>query len=416
MHEEHQHQKSQVRTPPLWAQRILLAAILLYPVIGIRYLPFGNGGRYLSSITGPLALVFLLVWHRQQWRLLLSEAAAWLAPFLPFLIAYLIVMAWHGLRETEPDVLSRLLWGSVTYLGALHAGLRRDHLFWAAAVGAFAYFAAALWDIAYLGEYRAGGGANPVHFAFVAMWLAGLAALGAALQPDAPRARRIVWLLAALCGLIACILAGTRAALLALVALYALAMFATHGRQRRTLQLSAAIGVVALAGFSAFYDLIGDRIALVWQEVNRYYTEPSFTFSGVGARLELWRIGLELFAQHPLLGAGFTGFAQLAPTASTMALDPGIRELPHMHSDWVHTLAFGGTLLLAGHLTTILLLARAARRDPPRLWILLAALSFGLVDVVLHGKFMLSFFVAAWAVYAAAGQNDGAKAGIVPGR
>jgi O-antigen ligase len=130
----------------------------------------------------------------------------------------------------------------------------------------------------------------------------------------------------------------------------------------------------------------------------------------------MWRIGLRLFAQHPIAGSGFTGFApdeKLVPGIGV--IDPDVRALRHFHNDWIHTAVFGGMLLLAAQVASVVLLARAARADPFRLWLLFAAVAFGLADVVLHGKVTLSFFVAAWALYSAAFRNETAAPHPVPG-
>ncbi len=399
--------KSGPVTPaPQWARQIMLAAVLLYPVIGIRYLPFGNGGRYLSSITGPLALTFLVIWCWPQWRNLAREALAWLTPFLPYLVTYVFIMALHGLTKTEPNLLSRLLWAVVIYLAAMQIGLQRRHLFWAAAAGSLAYFGAAIWDIAVLHLVRAAGGANEVHFAFVGMWLSGLSAIGAGMPDVGSRSEKRIWLIAALCGVLACLLSGTRAALLALVPLYLLALRMAHQRERRLLYLSVAVLSSAVLAAIFVHQPLENRIEVVWHEAEAYYTQANFHFSSIGARLEIWRVGWLLFLEHPMLGSGFTSFAALTPVPPALnGIDPEVLKLPHFHNDWIHALVFGGAALFAAQLATVVLLARAARGDPARMWILFAALAFGLADIVFHGKVTLTFLAGSWAVFAAAQSN-----------
>src|SRR5262245_58714875 len=79
---------------PLWARRVLLPVLLWYPAIGLDYLPFGNSGRYLTVLAGPLSALFLIVWYHRDWRQLAADARAWLVPFLPLLIAYVAVLLW----------------------------------------------------------------------------------------------------------------------------------------------------------------------------------------------------------------------------------------------------------------------------------------------------------------------------------
>ena len=164
-----------------------------------------------------------------------------------------------------------------------------------------------------------------------------------------------------------------------------------------------------------FYDPFEARLLDVWQEVDHYYNEATFTYTSVGGRLEIWRIGWLILVEHPAFGAGFTTFAELMKTMPSVGrIDPEIVAQPHFHNDWVQSAALGGGVLLCGHLLTLLLLARRARHDTARLWLLAAAVTFGLTDLIVHRKVMLSFFVAAWALYAAAGQPDERKADPVP--
>ena len=169
---------------PVWARRVLLAALLWYPAIGLDYLPFGNSGRYLTVLAGPLSILFLLVWHHRDWRGLVADAWDWLIPFLPLLLAYIAVLLWHHIPKPEADLVKRILWAGVIYLAAKRVGVPRIALCWATALGAFAYLVAALWDVLYLGLPRANGGSNEIHFAIAAMWLAGLCLLEALERED----------------------------------------------------------------------------------------------------------------------------------------------------------------------------------------------------------------------------------------
>lgn len=400
---------------PLWARRALLAALLWYPAIGLDYLPFGNSGRYLTVLAGPLSILFLIVWHHRDWRGLVADAWDWLIPFLPLLLAYIAVLLWHHIPKPEADLVKRILWAGVIYLAAKRVGVPRIALCWATALGAFAYLVAALWDVLYLGLPRANGGSNEIHFAIAAMWLAGLCLLEALEREDVSLPTRIVWTCAGFGALATCVLSGTRGALLALVPLYLLSAWVAHGRSRVALRVGAAVPLVAAACAMVFYDPFEARLLDVWQEVDHYYSEATFTFTSVGARLEIWRIGWLILMEQPTFGAGFTTFAELMKAMPSVGrIDPEILAQPHFHNDWVQSAALGGCILLCGHLLTLVLLARRARHDTARLWLLAAAVTFGLTDLIVHRKVMLSFFVAAWALYAAAGRPDERKADPVP--
>ncbi|MDN0074806.1 O-antigen ligase family protein [Crenobacter sp. SG2303] len=409
-----------------WLRGFLLVCLCCYPVIGARYLPFGDSGRYMSVLAGPLSLLFLLTTGARQWRTVLGEALRWALPFLPFLAAYTIVVLWYGRAFDYSSVLTRVLYGALIFAAARMLGVRVRHLVWAAAIGCVLYLGAALVEVigfklghsmlpagraVYMtenGQLRAsGGGGNPIHFSDVAMWLVGISVLGAVCVKQIGTGIRWGLLAAATAGLLVCVLSGSRGALVALLPLLVLVLIQMPKR-RRPLALGLSLSVIlASACLLILYPPFSERLWLAWLEVKRYYTEPVFTYSSVGARLEMWRIALRVMQESPLFGGGFVSYPQLMKDIPALGpIAPSLLQHAHLHNDLMQSMALGGAVLFLGQLMTLAGLTRRAFAQPFLMWILLAGLSFSLTDLVFHNNMIFTFFVATWALFSAAKVND----------
>jgi len=65
--------------------------------------------------------------------------------------------------------------------------------------------------------------------------------------------------------------------------------------------------------------------------------------SSIGARIHLYRIGIDAFLSSPLTGIGFANLAgHLAAGAATGSINPAVVGYTHLHSSIVDTLARGG--------------------------------------------------------------------------
>lgn len=362
----------------------------------------GGGGRYLSVLVGPLSLLFLLIWFRRDWREVAAQAADFAAPFLPFLLACLLVAVVHP-AATIGDPFSRVFWALFIFLAAARLPLSRAAVFSAAAVGASVYCLVAIRDVFFLGAVRAGNDVNEIVFAETAMLTGGLAIVGALTAKGASPALRILWSLLGGAGLFAVALSGSRGPLLATFLLGGLAI--AHGwRQGHHKAIVAATLTLAVAvGAALLYAPLADRIVLAGIETQDYFSASSPTLTSIGIRLELWRITLESLPQQPVFGYGYSTVGDLATRL------PALKFLPlellfgfqHFHADWAHALMAGGLVLLIGLSASIVLLARTARHDLARLWLLGAMVVFGLTDLAFFRKPTLTLFIAAWTLLAA---------------
>ncbi len=394
-------------TAPDWARHTLVAALLYFPVCGLAVLPLGGAGRYLSVLAGPLALLFLLIWHAREWRPLGHSARRFAMPFLPWLAASLLVFAVYP-HATIGDPFSRVLWALPVAIAAARARVSRNEVYTAAAIGALVYCGVAAYDIFALDTGRAGADTNAIIFAETAMLTTGLALTGAYAAADAPRWLRLLWLLAGTGGLFAVALTASRGPLLALLVLVSLLVADTWRRGHRLASTATTVGLLGVLVASLCLTPLGPRVLLAWTEAVNYLNgDPSVT--SIGIRLELWRVALTNIGSQPLLGYGYTNVFELSKQLPALHFLPAeaLEPLHHFHSDWFHALMAGGLVLVGGLGATLMLLARQARKDLARLWLLGAMVAFGLTDLAFFRKPTLTLFIAAWALLLASSPPTG---------
>lgn len=366
----------------------------------------GGGGRYLSILAGPLSLIFLLIWFPRNWRETAAQAVGFATPFLPLLLACLLVVVIHP-SATIGDPFSRVFWASFIFLAAARLSLPRTAVYSAAAIGASVYCLVAIRDVFFLGAVRAGNDVNEIVFAETAMLTGGIAIVGALTSKGSSPALRILWSLLGGAGLCAVALSGSRGPLLATFLLGGFAI--AHGwRQGHHKAIVATILTLGVAvGVALLYAPLADRIVLAGTQTQEYFSASSPTLTSIGIRLELWRITLESLPQQPVFGYGYSTVGDLATRLPSLKFLPPeiLYSFQHFHADWAHALMAGGLVLLIGLSASIVLLARTARHDMARLWLLSAMVVFGLTDLAFFRKPTLTLFIAAWALLVASSQR-----------
>ena len=293
-----------------------------------------------------------------------SLHASWqalLGGFAAFALTGLLLNILHG--DTDPGAYERLI--PFLLLPALAWTIRAGGwpaLPWIAALAIAAILASlhAGWEFLADPNLRAQGAAgNPIKFGHSAVLLAGFCTFAALLWPFPNRA--MLWrgglLLAALAATQASLLSGSKGGwpvllLIALTAAY------TITRQRPLWQRHAlaasSFALVLLFVLLAPSNMVRDRIASgIGGAVHWFQSGGEVTDSSVSLRFELWSLGLRIFTENPILGAGVEG--KDARWAELVATDPRhavIGPLTSADNDLIDVLANGGivgalTLLLA---------------------------------------------------------------------
>ena len=73
--------------------------------------------------------------------------------------------------------------------------------------------------------------------------------------------------------------------------------------------------------------------------------------SSSGARLVLWKAGLQAFQENWFMGHGFTGAKEVIKAAARQSDSQTVLQLGHFHNDYIHTAVEFGLLGLLSFLT-----------------------------------------------------------------
>ena len=300
-------------------------------------------------------------------------------PLWPFLAAW-VGLAW---RRRPPS--AKGLWAGVALGAALAGGI-------------------AAYEFGWLGRHRADSGINAIPFGNLAL-LFGSLAMVAFLARVRPRG----WfLLAAVLGVLASLFSGTRGGWVVLPLLLAVLAWAFGERLPRR-RLWPLLGVLAalLIGSAVFPQSgVRQRVDLAVENLQDYARGDAA--SSLGARLDMWRAGLRLFAERPLLGWGEGRLeARRDQWVAQGQYYAGISRYDQLHNDLIDTAARRGLvglvslLLLYG--VPFWLFARHSRRrvDPGAralatagLVVVVAFLGFGLSQSMLRDVRGLSCYLA----------------------
>ena len=159
-----------------WLSNIAITVFLLYPIMAVKYIPFGGGARYMTVLAGPLAIIILLVnYKRLDLRALLNRAKVFLWPFLPLLLGLGFAVLYHHQDLEFKSTILSVFYGCMIYLAAKELNLSEKQLAYAACIGAVIYFATSIYEVNFIGRERAFGGTYENGFAQFCMMINGFA-------------------------------------------------------------------------------------------------------------------------------------------------------------------------------------------------------------------------------------------------
>jgi O-antigen ligase len=202
------------------------------------------------------------------------------------------------------------------------------------------------WQRLALGMERPGGLLNPITFGDLSLCLSLLALVGAA----AARHAALRWsaALGVVAGLAASLLTGSRGGWLALPAAFLLLVWVRrHALLPRRLVLGVPLlaCVLALAAYAVPQTGVRARIAVGIDDV-RLYAAGSPAATSIGVRLDLWKAGLRLAAEHPWRGRDTPAYKRrMHEWVAAGELSPAVfapPEPPHMHNDALQALVTRG--------------------------------------------------------------------------
>ncbi|MGO0789574.1 O-antigen ligase family protein [Herbaspirillum seropedicae] len=326
---------------------LLLAIALVIP-----------SGFSLGALMLVLGAVVLLRRDRPRTRLERDDRLIMLALLSYFFVNAVLNLAHHAPGREYDAPLRFLIALPALYLLRTYPP-RPGALWTGAAVGALGAGLLSLWQWLADGNARPGGSTNPIQYGNIAALLAILAACGLARAIRLQHALRWKLLYAAgvVAALMATLLSGSRGSWLALpvCAVMAAWLMVRAGYARRVLQLGAAalavlVGLVLLPQSS-----LSARMRLALAETDGY-VQRADAQSSVGARLEMWRIGLQLAPEHLLAGWGKQGMVEAKHEMVMQGrASPSVDDHTHLHNEYLDALVKRGVPGLAALLVLYLL-------------------------------------------------------------
>ena len=330
--------------PPL---RALCAAAVFVTFAGLVTL---RGPASPGSMGALLALLGMVL-AATELRLLRDDVQL-TALFLVLPLYHVLNMAWTGWDPALLDKPGRLVFGLFVYVALSRVGVGARALRWGAIAGCITAAGLAVYQLHVLHAGRAHGVMNAIPFGNDSLLLAFLAAAGWATVPRAGRgsALTVSTLIAVGAGLYASLASGTRGGWIVIPVL-AWVLSLGAGDVRRRVRPGVTAATVALLAVAAILlAAVHDRTAAELGAVREVLAASpaaaaTMALSSLGARLHLYRIGIDAFLASPLVGIGFANLAgHLAAGAEAGLINPAVTHFTHLHSSVVDTLGRGGAL------------------------------------------------------------------------
>lgn len=392
-----------------WLSNIAITVFLLYPIMAVKYIPFGGGARYMTVLAGPLAIIILLVnYKRLDLKALLNRAKVFLWPFLPLLLGLGFAVLYHHQDLEFKSTILSVFYGCMIYLAAKELNLSEKQLAYAACIGAVIYFATSIYEVNFIGRERAFGGTYENGFAQFCMMINGFALIYILkTKGNVINVFNIVLGLAMLGSFYALVLSGSRGPLL-LSPLLIIGCVRRYWESRLFIMGSFFFIIIIVLYLFFVNTLYLDRLKLGADEAIQYFQAKQYMGSSVGIRLELWKLAFGTVSIDRPFGLGRMTFSEMShviPELSASAINLST-QFPvnrwQYHGDIPQAIGFGGVLLCISYAITIFLLFKGSIGNVYRVWLVVCLFVFGLTELTVFSKYSFSLFVSCWALYSAA--------------
>ncbi|RCV89366.1 O-antigen ligase family protein [Billgrantia montanilacus] len=268
-------------------------------------------------------------------------------------------------------------------------------------LGCLGAFGVALYQTHWLGLTRADGFLFSINLGYLSCAMAFLAA------SLVRGSRRKAWLLlAALAGVLTCLLTLTRGAILAIPLLLLLVLVLNADRLGWKAIVGALVGVIALAMLSyAALPQVERRVDYSLAEIRNLAEDNIEAAVSSGGRIQLWTAASHAFMERPLIGLGYAERealnAELVEQGVITEWVLGVSR-GHAHSQYFEVAATGGVLgllALAGYLVVPGIYHwRLYRRDRSNTWsqaglVFTAGFAlYSLTEAAIHHEMMTTFY------------------------
>lgn len=260
----------------------------------------------------------------------------------------LILCAYH--QSALKDYGNYLIFLLMPFSYFAFAGIR-FHMHWVwigASIGAMSSFAQALYQVFHLDHVRARGQMDSIQYGNIAILLAATAAIGIYQSEVVDRKRApYLWLLFAglICGIGTSLLSGSKGGWLSIITLLAVFFrlvfkkFALEGKI-----ISGAL-VLILVSILLLEGPVNRRLVSAYNDFQEWNQTGSTAGGSVGPRLELYKFGLSVSYEKPLLGLGRKEMvAEKQKAISKGEFDVGIISFDHLHNEFLDSFVVHGVV------------------------------------------------------------------------
>lgn len=317
----------------------------------------GNASPYIYLVVLVIAWPFLFMDAAARHAMNRWESYAYLAAFLCMLIGFTFAAGGWEHFENVGNFLPYLLF--IPAVGLFDRSARPGNtliIATLALIGAIVAVGTAVFDVHIMGHRRAVGLVNTTNpFAMVSVMLGFLSLMGFWAIRDW---RRYLFFIGPIVATYAVVLAGTRAAILIVMALSVLfAIFVGVKLSRRgRLALVGAGVLAAVAGGAAIVALGADTRAFqAIESIYLFFAEGQAIDRSVAIRLELYRGGIMAFLDSPIFGHGWRHHVEAArPYMMNESIAEHVARWSHLHNDYINFAALAGIFGLASYFIYLL--------------------------------------------------------------
>jgi O-antigen ligase len=258
------------------------------------------------------------------------------------------LLAYHGepLKFYGQYVIFLLM--PIAYWAIVGVGIDQRNLWMGAATGGILSGIYSGYQIFVLGVYRAGGYIDNIQYGNIGVVLATASMVGIFqwLKNGKGKSPGLIFLiLGVIGGVSTSLFSGSKGGWLSfvIVIVFLERLIRPYwSLEKRRVAIAVTLGVCALIVISP-QSPVNKRITHAWQDYRLWSDAGSTAGGSVGPRLELWRFGLNVAFEKPLLGFGYQGLmARKSEAVAAGEFDQGIDSQPGLHNHFLHSyIAYG---------------------------------------------------------------------------
>jgi len=392
-------------------------SLIIYPAT-VLLVPMVNG--LILVLFALIGLVYLFLHRRASMQASKNEAALYFSVSLFFATSLLITVI-SGFEYKAIGKYLHLVLVIPIYIYLRHSGVKLFYIWYGLVIGAVVASGVAIYEVVFLNQSRARSLTHPIIFGNLALVMGCMSLASMGWFKQRSNWQVILPVLAALCGVLASLLSGSRGGWIALP--FIMLVFFLYIKSRFSIKQVVISMVLSITAMGVVYVVPQtqvkfqvDRTLTSLQQYAGSDIQSINRTTSVGARLEMWQASWRIFRDNPFIGVGWGHYKKQAQ----QQVDDGIRnkmaaEYDHPHSEYFATLASAGIIgiivLLILFLTPIWLfiqfikhgkVADSKRLALAGLVLIVAYIVFGISESMLMRSRSVNFFTFYLAVIMAA--------------